>query len=86
MLAHRRDRRPSISARLNSNFEADLFPAPKYEISRCPRRSYCDSGRETVESLRVPAEAMPEADAVPVISYQARSYNVFDEQTKDAAV
>jgi hypothetical protein len=38
------------------------------------------------ESLRVPAEAMPEADATPVISYQARSYNVFDEQTKDAAV
>jgi len=37
-------------------------------------------------SLRVPAEAMPEADAIPVISYQARSYNVFDEQTKDAAV
>jgi len=37
---------------------------------------------------------MPEADAIPVISYQApsynvyqaRSYNVFDEQTKDAAV
>ena len=24
---------------------------------------------------------MPEADAIPVISYQARSYNVFDEQT-----
>jgi len=45
-----------------------------------------DSDRETVESLRVPAEAMPEADAIPVISYQARSYNVFDEQTKDAAV
>jgi hypothetical protein len=34
----------------------------------------------------VPAEAVPEADAIPVISYQARSYNVFDEQTKDAAV
>jgi hypothetical protein len=37
---------------------------------------------------------MPEADAIPVISYQARSYNVyqarsynvFGEQTKDAAV
>jgi hypothetical protein len=29
---------------------------------------------------------MPEADAIPVISYQPRSYNVFDEQTKDAAV
>ena len=27
---------------------------------------------------------MPEAEASPVISYQARSYNVFDEQTKDA--
>jgi len=35
---------------------------------------------------RVPTEAMPEADAIPVISYQARSYNVFDEQTKDAPV
>ena len=35
---------------------------------------------------------MPEADAIPVISYQAWSYgelwsyNVSDEQTKDAAV
>jgi hypothetical protein len=29
---------------------------------------------------------MPEADAISVISYQARSHNVFDEQTKDAAV
>jgi hypothetical protein len=29
---------------------------------------------------------MPEADAIPVISYQARSHNVFDEQTNDAAV
>jgi hypothetical protein len=29
---------------------------------------------------------MPEAGAIPVISYQARSYNVFDEQTRDAAV
>jgi hypothetical protein len=29
---------------------------------------------------------MPEADAIPVISFQARSYNVFNEQTKDAAV
>jgi hypothetical protein len=29
---------------------------------------------------------MPEADAIPVISYQARSHNMFDEQTKDAAV
>jgi hypothetical protein len=28
---------------------------------------------------------MPEADAIPVISYQARSHNMFDEQTKDAA-
>ena len=28
---------------------------------------------------------MPQADAIPVISYQARSYNVFDEQTKEAA-
>ena len=29
---------------------------------------------------------MPEADSIPMISYQARSYNVFDDQTKDAAV
>ena len=29
---------------------------------------------------------MPEADAIPVISYQARSHNMFDEQTKDATV
>jgi hypothetical protein len=29
---------------------------------------------------------MPEADAIPEISYQSRSYNVFGEQTKDAAV
>jgi hypothetical protein len=29
---------------------------------------------------------MPEADAITVIIYQARSYNVCDEQTKDAAV
>jgi hypothetical protein len=29
---------------------------------------------------------MPEADAIPVISYQERSHNVFDEQTNDAAV
>jgi hypothetical protein len=29
---------------------------------------------------------MPEADAIPAISYQAQSYNVFDEQTKGAAV
>jgi len=29
---------------------------------------------------------MPEAGAIPVISYQARSCNVFDEQIKDAAV
>jgi hypothetical protein len=29
---------------------------------------------------------MPEADAIPVIRYLARSSNVFDEQTKDAAV
>ena len=28
----------------------------------------------------------PEAGAIRVISYQARSYNLFDEQTKDAAV
>ena len=39
-----------------------------------------------VESLRVPTESMSEADAIPVISYQALSYDVFDEQTKDAAV
>ena len=75
-----------MPARLNITPLGGLFPAPKYAISRCLRRSERDSGRETVESLRVPAEAMPEADAVPVISYQARSYNVFDEQTKDAAV
>ena len=29
---------------------------------------------------------MPEADAIPMISYQARSCDVFDEQTKDATV
>lgn len=29
---------------------------------------------------------MPEADAIPIISYRARSYNVFGERTKDAAV
>ena len=29
---------------------------------------------------------MPEAAAIPVISYQAQSYKVFDEQTKDVAV
>jgi len=29
---------------------------------------------------------MPEADAILAISYQARSYSVFDEQAKDAAV
>jgi hypothetical protein len=29
---------------------------------------------------------MPEADATPVINYQARSHKVFDEQTQDAAV
>jgi len=34
----------------------------------------------------MPAEAMLEADATPVISYQARTHNVFDEQAKDAAV
>ena len=45
-----------------------------------------DSGRETVESLRVPTESMSEADAIPVISYQALSYDVLDEQAKDAAV
>jgi len=44
-----------------------------------------DSSHETVESLRVPAEAM-KADTIPVISYQARNCNVFDEQTKDAPV
>ena len=38
------------------------------------------------KNSRMPAETMPDADAIPVISYQARSYNVFDEQTKDAAV
>jgi len=45
-----------------------------------------DSGRETVEGLRVSTESMSEADAIPVISYQVRSYNVFDEQIEDAAV
>ena len=45
-----------------------------------------NSGRETVESLRVPTESMSEADAIPVISYQALSYDVLDEQAKDAAV
>jgi len=34
----------------------------------------------------VPAEATPKADAIPVISYQARNSNVLDEQTKDVAV
>jgi hypothetical protein len=29
---------------------------------------------------------MPEADAIREISYQTRSYDMFDEQTKDAAV
>jgi hypothetical protein len=29
---------------------------------------------------------MPEANAIPVINYQARNCNVFDEQTKDATV
>ena len=29
---------------------------------------------------------MPKADAIPVISYQALSYDVFDEQAEDAAV
>jgi len=29
---------------------------------------------------------MPEADAIPMISYQARSCNVFDKQAKDAAL
>jgi hypothetical protein len=29
---------------------------------------------------------MPETDEIPVISYQARSCDVFDEQTKDATV
>jgi len=29
---------------------------------------------------------MSEADAIPVISYQAVSYDVFDEQAEDAAV
>jgi hypothetical protein len=28
---------------------------------------------------------MPEADAIPVISYQAWSHNMFDDQAKDAA-
>jgi hypothetical protein len=39
-----------------------------------------------LKGWKVPAEAMPEAAAIPVISYQARSYSVFDEQTKDTAV
>jgi hypothetical protein len=30
-------------------------------------------------------EAMPEADAIPLISHQARSCTMFDERTKDAA-
>jgi len=34
----------------------------------------------------VPTESMSEADAIPVISYQAVSYDVFDEQAEDAAV
>ena len=55
---------------------------PKYTISRYLRRSR----HETSESLRVPAEVTPKADAIPVISYQARNSNVLDEQTKDAAV
>ena len=71
-----------MPARLKLTFEADFFR----RLSTRFRVQSRDSGRETVESLRVPAEAMPEADAIPVISYQARSYNVFDEQTKDAAV
>ena len=29
---------------------------------------------------------MAEADAIPVISYQVLSYDVLDEQAKDAAV
>jgi hypothetical protein len=29
---------------------------------------------------------MREADAIPEISHQSRSYNVFGEQMKDAAV
>ena len=28
---------------------------------------------------------MPEADAIPMIRYQERTYNVFDDHTKDAA-
>jgi hypothetical protein len=75
-----------MPARLNINLRGGLFPPPEYAISRCLRRQGRDSGCETVESLRVPAEAMPEADAIPEISYQSRSYNVFGEQTKDAAV
>jgi hypothetical protein len=34
----------------------------------------------------MPTEAMPEADPIPLISYQARGCNVFGERTKDAAV
>jgi hypothetical protein len=63
-----------------------LFPAPKRAISRCPRRSEPRFWPRTVESLRVPTESMSEADAIPVISYQAVSYDVFDAQAKDAAV
>jgi hypothetical protein len=75
-----------MPARLTLTFEAACFRLLNTRFCVAQGVQSRDSGHEAVESLRVPTEPMSEADAIPVISYQALSYDVFDEQAKDAVV
>jgi hypothetical protein len=75
-----------MPARLTFTFEAACSRLLNARFRLAQGVKSRDSRRETVESLRVPTESMSEADAIPVISYQALSYDVFDDQAEDAAV